>query len=137
MKELWDLAIGPQVLPFTLLLLPVFLYWLLAALGTLDLDFLNVDLDADVDMDVDGDLDVDAAGVGDGAPDGGPGVFMSGLHGALRAVNATDVPMSTKTRPGTQPSQASSDELSARAAATNSAVTIKPTSIATPRSATV
>ena len=42
MKEIWDLATNGQVLPFTLLLIPVALYWLLALLGTLDLDFLDV-----------------------------------------------------------------------------------------------
>lgn len=87
MKEIWDLAISGQVLPFTLLLIPVFLYWLLAALGTVDLNFLDVDIDAEVD--VDADLDVDA---GD-ATGAAHGPFMEGFHGALKLVNATDVPL--------------------------------------------
>ena len=49
-KEIWDLATNGQVLPFTLLLIPVALYWLLALLGTLDLDFLDVDLDPGLDI---------------------------------------------------------------------------------------
>ncbi|MCW1883898.1 hypothetical protein OKA04_04110 [Luteolibacter flavescens] len=74
MKEIWNLAISPQVLPLTLLLVPVALYWLLNLLGTLDLDFLDVDIDAD-------------------GPDGGDSSGGHWFHGALRFVNATDVPL--------------------------------------------
>jgi hypothetical protein len=97
-KEIWDLAISPQVLPFTLLLAPIALYWLLAMLGTVDLDFLNIDLDldtdVDVDMDLDPDLDLDAGdGAGSDAGDGhhAPGAGI--LHSTLRVMGATDVPI--------------------------------------------
>lgn len=90
MKEIWELAISGQVLPFTLLLIPVALYWLLAALGTLDLDFLNIDFDHDVDVDANADVDVDA---GDVSAASGHGPALSTLHGVLKAVNATDVPI--------------------------------------------
>lgn len=91
-KEIWDLATNGQVLPFTLLLIPVALYWLLALLGTLDLDFLDVDLDPDVD--VSASASVDAGGQGNGHGDvPGQGVVMNVFHGALRAINATDVPV--------------------------------------------
>ncbi|MEO1835610.1 MAG: hypothetical protein ABGZ49_08975 [Akkermansiaceae bacterium] len=73
--------------PFTLLLVPIILYWLMAAIGALDLEFLNVDFDAHVDTD--NDVDVDA-GDFDG---GGHGPFLGFVHGALKIVNGTDVPI--------------------------------------------
>ena len=92
MKEIWDLAISGQVLPFTLLLVPIILYWLMAAIGALDLEFLNVDFDAHVDTDIDVDVD---AGDFDGGGDhgGGHGPFLGFVHGALKIVNGTDVPI--------------------------------------------
>ncbi len=72
-KEIWNLALSPQVLPLTLLLVPVALYWLLNLLGAVDLDFL------DVDIDTDGPDHQDSTG--------------TWLHSALRMVNATDVPV--------------------------------------------
>ena len=89
MKEIWDLAISGQVLPFTLLLIPVALYWILAMLGTLDLEFLHMDFDSDVDVDVDVDADVSP----DVSADATHGPFMGVFQGALRMVNATDVPL--------------------------------------------
>ena len=83
------MATSPQVLPFTLLLIPVGVYWLLALVGTVDLDFLDIDLDTGTDNNA----EVDGPG---GPGEHGPsdhGAFMSGFHGALRAVNATDVPI--------------------------------------------
>ena len=83
MKEIWNLAISPQVLPLTILLVPVALYWLLNVLGAVDLDFLDVDLDTHA-----------AHGAGhhhDGSHDSSS--HDSWLHGALRVVNATDVPV--------------------------------------------
>lgn len=74
MKELWELAISPSVLPMTLLLVPVLLYWLLNLLGILDLEFLDVDFEAD-----------------GGDADDGPGLGF--LHSVLRIVNATDIPV--------------------------------------------
>lgn len=70
MKEIWELAISPQVLPLTILLVPVALYWLLNVIGVVDLEFLDVDFDTD-----------------------GPDHQGGFLHGALRVVNATDVPV--------------------------------------------
>ena len=76
MKEIWNLAISPQVLPLTILLVPVALYWLLNVLGAVDLDFLDVDLDHHGGHDSHHDSSHD-----------------SWFHGALRFVNATDVPV--------------------------------------------
>ena len=73
-KEIWNLALSPQVLPLTILLVPVALYWLLNMLGAVDLDVLDVDVDTDGADDHDGFL----------------GNFF---QGALRMVNATDVPV--------------------------------------------
>ena len=74
MKEIWNLAISPQVLPLTLLLVPVALYWLLNVLGAVDLDFLDVDVDTN-------------------GPDHQEGFLGNLFQGALRLVNATDVPV--------------------------------------------
>jgi len=77
-KEIWNLAISPQVLPLTILLVPVALYWLLNLLGAVDLDFLDVD------------VDLDHHGGHDSHHDSS---HDSWFHGALRFVNATDVPV--------------------------------------------
>lgn len=82
MKEIWNLAISPQVLPLTILLVPVALYWLLNVLGAVDLDFLDVDVD----------LDTHAAHSTDGHHHDSSS-HDSWFHGALRFVNATDVPV--------------------------------------------
>ncbi|RYD41133.1 MAG: hypothetical protein EOP83_34285 [Verrucomicrobiaceae bacterium] len=82
MKEIWNLAISPQVLPLTILLVPVALYWLLNVLGAVDLDFLDVDVD----------LDTHAGHSHDGQHDSSSS-HDSWFHGALRFVNATDVPV--------------------------------------------
>ena len=75
MKEILELAISPQVLPLTILLVPVALYWLLNVLGAVDLEFLDVDIDTD-------------------GPDGDDGGDTGGvLQSALRIVNAKDVPV--------------------------------------------
>lgn len=74
MKDIWELAISPQVLPLTVLLAPVALYWLLHLLGAVDLDFLGAEIDADGPAEKDG-------------------LFNSWLQGALRFVNATEVPV--------------------------------------------
>ena len=79
MKEIWNLAISPQVLPLTILLVPVALYWLLNVLGAVDLDFLDVDLDTHAAHSADGHHDSSS--------------HDSWFHGALRFVNATDVPV--------------------------------------------
>jgi hypothetical protein len=42
-KEIWDLAMSPGVLPFSLLLGPMVLFWITCFIGTLDFDFIGVD----------------------------------------------------------------------------------------------
>ena len=54
------------------------IYWLLALLGTIDMDALDIDLDLDSDADVDADVG-----------NAGGGLFTS----FLKFVNATDVPL--------------------------------------------
>lgn len=49
-KEIWDLSTSPGVLPFTLLLGPMALFWMVCFLGTLDFDFIGVDF-GDAGMD--------------------------------------------------------------------------------------
>lgn len=46
MKELWEQAILPYNLPFTILLGLVVVYWLLTLLGAIGLDSVDADLDA-------------------------------------------------------------------------------------------
>ena len=63
-------------LPYTVLLILMFLYWALYLLGTFGsetLDFLNLDFDLDADVDVDADLDADAE-----VTTGGHGGLLSG-----------------------------------------------------------
>jgi hypothetical protein len=83
-KEIWNLAISPQVLPLTILLVPVALYWLLNVLGAVDLDFLDVDVDVDAHG---------AHGAGHHDANHDSSSHDSWLYGALRIVNATDVPV--------------------------------------------
>ena len=42
-KEIWDLSTSPGVLPFTLMLGPMALFWIACFIGTLDLDFIGID----------------------------------------------------------------------------------------------
>ena len=51
MKELWDQAILPYNLPFTILLGLVVVFWLFTIIGAVGVDSLDVDLDADADAD--------------------------------------------------------------------------------------
>lgn len=80
-KELIELSFSVWVLPFTVLLLLCCLYWLLAVLGTIDMDTLDIDLDVDADADMDLDVDGDVGNSN--------GFFVS----ALKMVNATEVPL--------------------------------------------
>lgn len=57
-------AFLPANVFFTVLMLLMLLYWIMVVLGTLDIDFL------DFDLDVEGDVDVDVDGVMDGAAGG-------------------------------------------------------------------
>lgn len=67
------------MLPLTILLVPVGIYWLLSIIGAVDHDVLGVDLDG-----------VDGHHGGD-AHDGHP--FSEMMHGALRLLNAQGVPV--------------------------------------------
>ena len=53
MSEILEYAFKPAVIPATILLLLVILYWVIFLVGFLDLEFLDVDLDTDADLDVD------------------------------------------------------------------------------------
>ena len=80
MKEIWQLAISPGVLPATLLLIPILLYWIVGALGVFNLDLDGVDPSA---MDANG----------DGVTDHHDGVFANVMGGMTRLVNAQDIPL--------------------------------------------
>lgn len=75
MKELFELSLNPWVLPFTVALVLCCLYWLIALLGTIDMDMFDLDLDLDSDT--------------DGAV-GSSGGFFSSI---LQFMNATEVPL--------------------------------------------
>jgi hypothetical protein len=53
MSELVETAFSPVMLPATLLLIAVALYWSVAVVGGLGFDFLDLDLDFDADFDAD------------------------------------------------------------------------------------
>lgn len=72
-KEILEISFNPWVLPFSILLIVCCLYWLLALLGTIDMDALDFDFETDFEGDT---------GNGSG------GVFTS----FLKLVNASDVP---------------------------------------------
>ena len=57
--EFLQLCLAPATLPFTVLLVCVFGYWLLCVVGFVSMDLLDVDLDLDLDTDFDLDADVD------------------------------------------------------------------------------
>ncbi|MBI2477236.1 MAG: hypothetical protein HYV60_00865 [Planctomycetia bacterium] len=57
MNELIETAFSPTVIPATILLLVVALYWLVAVVGGLGLDLLDLDLDFDGDFDADSTFD--------------------------------------------------------------------------------
>lgn len=60
-KEIWEQAILPYNLPFTILLGLVMVFWILTLLGAVATDALDVDLDADVDADAGNLGDIPAA----------------------------------------------------------------------------
>ena len=74
MKEIWELAISAPVLPFTLLLVPVALFWLLSVIGAVDHDLFGVDTDGH-----------------DGDHHDHP--IFEWVHGSLRILNAREVPV--------------------------------------------
>jgi hypothetical protein len=84
-EELFAEALRWYNLPWSLMLLLVLLYWLIAIFGLVDLDFLGFDLgvDADADLDVDADVDVDV----DANPGGGV------LLGVMEFVHLGSLPL--------------------------------------------
>ncbi len=74
-KELLELSLNPWVLPFTVMVVLSCVYWLLALLGTIDMDAFDIDLDIDSDA--------------DGAMGEPSGIFAS----LLQFINATEVPL--------------------------------------------
>lgn len=69
-------------LPLTITLGIVFIYWILALLGTIDFEALDFDFDVEPDAEIDADLDTD---IGSGS--------SNFLVSTLKFVNATDVPL--------------------------------------------
>ena len=57
MSEFVETAFSPTAMPATVLLLVVALYWFVAVVGGLGLDFLDLDLDFDTDFDADTSFD--------------------------------------------------------------------------------
>lgn len=53
MKELWEQAILPYNLPFTILLGLMVGFWLMTLIGAVSIDSLDMDIDADADLDGD------------------------------------------------------------------------------------
>ena len=94
MVEFLQLCFTSVNLPFTILLILVFFYWVFFIVGavgldSLDLDFDAFDLDADVDLDVDVDADVDLDA--DASAHAGPSSGM--LVSMLRFFNVGDIPL--------------------------------------------
>ena len=77
-KEILELSLNPWVIPFTLMTVLCCVYWLLALVGTIDMETFDIDLDIDSGSDLDGDVG-----------NAGGGLFTS----FLKFVNATDVPL--------------------------------------------
>ena len=75
MKEIWNLAISAPMLPLTILLVPVAIYWVLSIIGAVDHDLLGVDMDG-----ADGDHGHDHP-------------VADGIHGVLRILNAKGIPL--------------------------------------------
>jgi hypothetical protein len=75
-KEIWDLAMSPGVLPFSLLLGPMALFWITCFIGTLDLDFIGVDF-------------------GDGGADSGDGgtLFGGSIRWLFKFIHGDVVPL--------------------------------------------
>ncbi len=86
MKEIWLTATSSAVLPATLLLIPIALYWLIGMLGIFDFDGVSDGGGDGIDLDGDGHADAD----GDGHSDG---IFSSLFGGMLKLVNASDIPL--------------------------------------------
>ncbi|RIK79518.1 MAG: hypothetical protein DCC68_12975 [Planctomycetota bacterium] len=88
------------ILPFTVLLILVFLYWTLVIVGALAPDSLHIDIDGDVDVDVHADIDAGHVDVGHadvGHADAGDAGHLdaggSMLGSVLHFVNVGEVPL--------------------------------------------
>ena len=87
MKEIWDLATSAPMLPLTILLVPVGIYWVLSILGAVDHDHFG-------GVDMDGGIDAPHHGGGDGHSGNGDSHPLGEvMHGALRFLNAQGVPL--------------------------------------------
>lgn len=62
MQELFQVALHPFNLIYTVLMALVILYWLSVILGAVDMSAIDLDVDMDVDMDVDADTDIAVGG---------------------------------------------------------------------------
>lgn len=78
MKEIFEQALLAHNLPLTIMLGFVCVFWLLAVLGTVDIDSLDFDFNTDVEGDMNTDVTPGSSG------------FLAGL---MKMVNATDVPV--------------------------------------------
>ncbi len=79
MMELFQQAMLPANLPYSILLMLIMVYWLTVILGVLDLEFLDIDLDMEVDADIDVDIELDAEVEADMEGGTGLGWFSSTL----------------------------------------------------------
>lgn len=72
MYELFQAALSPPNIVYSVLLCVVLMYWLSVIIGALDLGSFDIDLDLDADVDVEVDTDLDAGN--------GGGWFAGALH---------------------------------------------------------
>lgn len=89
MEQFLSIVTTFPVIVYTFLMAFVILYWLLAMLGALDIDMLDVDADIDVDVDVDVDVDTD---INAGSGFDGETESLSGLAGFMARWGLNGVP---------------------------------------------
>lgn len=80
MSAFLEIILEFPTIVYSILLGVVFLYWIIAAVGLVDIDAFDLDMDIDADMDVDSDVDVNAEGT-------------EGLAGLLVTWGLTGVPL--------------------------------------------
>lgn len=85
-NDIWQTAISPGVLPATLLLIPVGLYWIIGLFGLFDLNLDGVD---SIGLDSHGH---DVSGT-DGHHHHGDGLFPNLMGSVLKIVNASEIPL--------------------------------------------
>ena len=97
MTELLQLALNDFNLPITILLGGMGLFWIISALGAIDIDSVDVALGLDPDVDVDLGLDVEASQELDidteTSAQSGHGGLAGALQGVLRFLGAADAPI--------------------------------------------